>query len=59
MNEKNKKQIIIPLDEYRSLIAKAESIEALKRFMAVNKYLNTEDVKAILAIDETKEGENA
>lgn len=55
---KKERMIIITLDEYKSLIAKTERIEALKRFMTANKYLNADDVMAILGIYEVKESEN-
>lgn len=51
----NENTITITLDEYRSLIAKAEQIEVLGRFMAVNDYVNINEIKAILGINEAKE----
>lgn len=50
----NENTITITLDEYRSLVAKAELIKVLERFMAVNDYVNINEVKAILGINEAK-----
>lgn len=47
--------ITITLDEYRTLIAKAERIEAVSRMLGEIQYVNVEDIKAILGINEAKE----
>lgn len=54
----NENTITITLDEYRSLIAKTERIEAVGRMFDSTAYVNTDDIKAILGINETKEKEN-
>lgn len=54
----NENTITITLDEYKDLIAATERIATLKRFMSVNKYMNADDLAAILDINNAKETEN-
>lgn len=51
----NEITITITLDEYRTLVAKAERIEAVGRMLGEIQYVNVEDIKAILGINEAKE----
>lgn len=50
--------ITIILEEYRSLIAKAERIEAVGRMIDSTNYVNVDDIKAILGIADVKESGN-
>lgn len=50
--------ITIPYEEYQSLLAKAERIATVERFLNSKIYVTMDDVKVILDIDYRKENEN-
>ena len=50
--------ITITLEEYRKLVEKAERIAVVGRMLDSTSYVNVEDIRAILGIDERKENEN-
>ena len=54
----NEITITITLNEYRSLIAKAERIATVERILANIKYATMEDIKTALNIREAKEDED-
>lgn len=54
----NENTITITLDEYRELIAKAERIEAVGRMIDSTNYVNVDDIKAILGIEQTENKES-
>lgn len=47
-------QIIIKVEEYRELVAKAERIAAVGRMVASGEYISTGDIIAVLGIQEGK-----
>ena len=50
--------ITIPSEEYKELMAKAERIATVERFLNSKIYVTMDDVKVILGIDYRKENEN-
>lgn len=50
-------KVEISKSEYVELLKQSERLEALKRYVAVNTYLDEKDVMAILGV-ETKENKN-
>lgn len=54
----NENTITITLDEYKELIAKAERIETVGRMLGTLNYVNVDDIRAVLGINEVKENEN-
>ena len=47
-------QIIITVEEYRELVAKAERIAAVGRMIGSSEYISTGDIIAVLGIQEGK-----
>ena len=51
MNEKEKITVLVPLDEYKELLAKAERIAAVERMANMENYFVAEEVYTILGIE--------
>lgn len=54
----NENTITITLDEYRELLAKAERIATVERMIDSTNYVNVDEIKAILGIEQTANKES-
>lgn len=47
----NEEKIVIPYEEYKSLVAKAERIEVVERILNSTEYISIGEIVAVLGIE--------